>query len=242
MIPEIGNSQDVNFRYKTENDLQEENKRVKLDGSGLLVRESHSHYYGYLVRGDNESYKFSLPNSFSVPNVYVQKSNIFGYGVFASTDFKIGDVIEESFCILLDTTTENVDDWVLNKYAIEWDCDCDICKTNGKTLFISPGYVMMYNHSKNPNVHLQIEKPFKRVKLIALRDIKKDEELTYYYGVNYLKRLEKQKQLDIRTDIAEDMPAGYIEKNTPCGNKANVETPNQLTSTDSSVSFRERTI
>jgi len=242
MIPEIGNSEEVNFLYKTENDLQDENKRVKLDGSGLLIRESHSHYYGYLVRGDNESYKFSLPNSFSVPNVYVQKSKIFGYGVFANTDFKVGDIVEESFCILLDTTTENVDDWVLNKYAIEWDCDCDICKTNGKTLFISPGYIMMYNHSKNPNVHLQIEKPFKRVKLIALRDIKKDEELTYYYGANYVKRLEKQKQLDIRTDVAEGMPAGYVETSTPCGNKANVETPNQLTSTDSSVSFRERTI
>jgi hypothetical protein len=242
MIPEIGNGEEVDFQYKTKKDLNEENKRVQLDNTGNIIRHSHSHYYGYLIRGENQSYKFSLPDSFAIPNVYLKKSKIFGYGVFANTDFKIGDVIEETVCILLNTTIETVDDWVLNKYAIEWECDCDICKSNGRTLFISPGYVMMYNHSKNPNVHLQIEKPFKRVKLIALRDIKKDEELTYYYGVNYIKRLELQKQLDIRTDVAEDMPAGFVETNTPCGNKNNIESPNQLKSDDSGVTFKGRTI
>jgi hypothetical protein len=244
MIPEIENSKEVNFN-KTEEDIKKENERLEIDKkTGHIIRNSHSHYYGYMVRKNTESIgKFSLPESFSSTDVYLKKSKIYGYGVFSSRDIKMGETIEETLAIILDTTENTINDWVLNRHAREWECDCEMCKTNGKTMFIAPGYVMMYNHSQYPNAHLLIEKPFKRVKIIALRDIEKDEEITLYYGESQFRSFERQKKLDKRNDVSEGIPATYGQGGcTSCSkNKENIK-PQIIKGNDDLTEFRGRNI
>jgi|688.fasta_scaffold261570_2 hypothetical protein len=241
MIPEIENSKNINFNIKTEETILEENKKIELQSDGLIKRNSHSHYYGYLVQNGSSS-RFSLPEQFSPTSVYLKKSKSYGYGVFASRDYRIGDTIEETFVILLDTTETTVSDWVLNKFSHNWECDCDICKENGKTLFIAPGYIMMYNHSDSPNAHMMLEKPFRRVRMIALKDIKQDEEITCYYGQEYTKTLNRQNKLDKRNDISELHNGGSFTSNKPCGSKPTESIPEVIKGNNENIEFKTRSI
>lgn len=179
--------------------------------NGHMNRKSHSSYVGMRIKRDDGKYGFSHFEMLQPPKCYVKKSGIHEHGVFAAKDMIPGEVIEEMKTIILDTTENTLEDWVLSRYAILWDCSCDICKKNGKSLFIPTGNGLLYNHSNTPNAYLSLEKPFKRAKIIALSNIKKDEEITWYYGEDYWKSYHKAINSYPRPDVPEGQP-GYISK------------------------------
>lgn len=240
MKPEIENATTIDFNYKTRNDIVVEMTKVDLvKETGLINRKSHSHYYGMLTQDPSGAKRFSTPEGFSPARGVMKKSTVHGYGVYASENIKMGEVIEEMFCIILDTTENTINDWVLNRYAEEWECDCDICKTNGKTLYLTSGYGMFYNHSQTPNAYLVLEKVFRRGRMIALRDITEGEEIFKYYGNNHLKVLDRQKNLDKRSDVAEGLPAAFGVGGKPCPIQP---TQTIMKANDESMEFRGRTI
>lgn len=88
-----------------------------------------------------------------------------GLGVFATKDFKKGSVVVQWHLTVL-----SQDDYdKLSAYERENFCD----KRNGKIYFY-PDPERHVNRSKNPNVYPDFEKEAN----IALRDIKKGEELS----------------------------------------------------------------
>jgi hypothetical protein len=219
---EIENDESIKF---TMDRFSEDNQKLKIDERGLPVRTSHSNYVGIRLTNDDGKTVYSHSTFYTPPKCYVSKSNIHEHGVFAAKDFAPGECIEEMKTIILDTTTESCKDWVLYRYAWVWDCDCSICAANGKTMYMPTGNGLIYNHSDNPNAYVQLEKPFKRVKMIALRPIKKDEEITWYYGKEMAKRFKDIPKLQPRSDIPEGMPATILQTTTStpcttCGNKA----------------------
>lgn len=114
--------------------------------------------------------------------VYVSNKSEFGYGVFAKFDIKMDDVIE----IGLMTRLINVDGNE-NPHLFTWSDD-------RKVWAIGSGCLSFYNHSYNPNVKKIGDLENDTMKIIALCDIKKDEELlSKYYSVEWRKCFEHLK-------------------------------------------------
>jgi hypothetical protein len=200
-----------------------------LDENNNPVRKSHSNYYGMFDYNTN-----SFPRKDRlICRTYVGKSDVSGYGVFANEDIQVGELIEEIPAILLDTTFVNNKDWVLNRYAMTWECNCSVCRTNGKTMALMMGNGSMYNHSEKPNAYIIQDSHMKMFKIYALTPITKNTEITWYYGRGYAKRLRDERQMTHSIDhpdglntIIKSIQEGYQvtpepkKKGCGCANKA----------------------
>ena len=153
---------------------------------------SYAGYPGvFYIDPETKKTQRSLTTKFIETQSYAAKSPIAGYGCFAKKEIKSGEMIEECSAILLDTTTKSNKDWVVTQYMFTWPCDHQdpICNEHGATFFIPTGNALLYNHSDTPNSYWIYDRSMKRIFLSALRDIKENEELTWYYGHGYAKRL-----------------------------------------------------
>jgi hypothetical protein len=169
---------------------------------------------------------------------YVKKSDIHEHGVFAARPFNPGDIIEEAKTILLDVTENTLNDWVVTRYGIKWDCNCDICMLNGKTFYIPTGNGMIYNHSNYPNVEFILNKPLRKVSIVALKSIQKDEELTRHYGVDYNDMITKMLTIYPRPDLPENKSGYMIQKKV----ESCAYVPNDLGPTFRSMIVPERIV
>ncbi|MFN3827042.1 MAG: SET domain-containing protein-lysine N-methyltransferase [Micavibrio sp.] len=100
-----------------------------------------------------------------------------GRGVFALCDFPKGAVLEVAPVIPVskDSVVENGS--APDGYLLQWDGhyeDEEFC--------MPLGYIMMYNHHKNPNILIDQDYDTYTMKVIALRDIKAGEELCWNYN------------------------------------------------------------
>lgn len=112
----------------------------------------------------------------------IRKSGIRGKGLFASKDIKKDEVL---FTVDLSKqksyTPKEIAKAPNNEHA-------DYVGRGRYVISFHPYSYM--NHSCNPNIlikHISITKS----KFIAMKDIKKNEELTYDYGVNALEQMDK---------------------------------------------------
>lgn len=103
-------------------------------------------------------------------SVYVSNSKVCkGKGLFAKREFKKGDVVYEFEGELIEGDLTNVS----NPYVLQIDFN----------LYILPeGEGRYLNHSCDPNCKLVLEN--NRLILVAIKDIKEDEELTYNYNTS----------------------------------------------------------
>ena len=158
----------------------------------VVPPKSYASYPGvFYIDPETKKPVRSLTTSFLETKSYAAKSPISGYGCFSKKEIKSGEMIEECSAILLDTTTKSNTDWVITQYMFTWPCEQEdpVCKENGSTFFVPTGNALLYNHSDTPNTYWIYDRSMKRIFLAALRDIKENEELTWYYGHGYAKRL-----------------------------------------------------
>lgn len=104
--------------------------------------------------------------------IFVKKSSLHGYGVFAGKTFKKGDLIEECYFVITSGDDKKFEDYYFDvdgKYAI----------------FL--GFGSIYNHSDDPNADYFIYKKSKMTKIKAARTIKKGEEIFISYGDEWFK-------------------------------------------------------
>ncbi len=94
-----------------------------------------------------------------------------GRGVFALADIPMHDILETSpVNVISEADAETA---ALDHYNMAWR-DGESC--------IGFGYLMLYNHSESPNCHLRRDFEAATISVIAKRDIKAGEELTYTYA------------------------------------------------------------
>lgn len=202
----------TNIDFSVIHSVDKNYENCKIDENGYIIRLSHSSYVGAPYKKDEESsLRYTYSQSFKQANCSVSISKIFEHGVFANDDFDMGEVIEESKIILLDTTTKTSKDWQLIRHAMILECDCSICNANGKTLFIGTGNLMIYNHSLVPNAVIKVDKTVKKASVIALRPILKNEEITIDYGKEYAAHHLKIKDVYPAANVPEGMPVKIIE-------------------------------
>jgi SET domain-containing protein len=101
-------------------------------------------------------------------NVYVKKGK-YGYGVFAKKDFKAGEVIERGIMCRLVNVDGNE-----NPHLFTWSDDRKIWASGS-------GCLAFYNHSDTPNIVKKGDLINDTMTIVALIDIKKDDELCNTY-------------------------------------------------------------
>lgn len=100
-----------------------------------------------------------------------------GRGVFALRDFKKGEILERAPVIPVSKRNVIDNGEAPDGYLLEWDGlyeDEEYC--------MPLGYVMLYNHSQNPNIILDQDFENYIMSVTALRDIRKGEELCWNYN------------------------------------------------------------
>jgi hypothetical protein len=117
---------------------------------------------------------------FTSDKVYIGQSRILnaGRGVFARRDIKKGEVIETCPVILVSRhDMSNLSESVLVTYFFYFG-------KKKERLVIALGFGSIYNHSYEPNAKYKIKPREKTIEFSALKDIKKDMEITvnYNYG------------------------------------------------------------
>ena len=114
--------------------------------------------------------------------IYIGKSTIHGYGVFANELIREGEIIEET--PIYDLKIEKGQPTsLMNDYRFNWpqgsgaDWDKQV---------LAWGYGSLYNHSDNYNAVWNSNTQNETFKFTAVKDIQPDEEIfVYYAGVTY---------------------------------------------------------
>lgn len=125
-----------------------------------------------------------MQNVFLSNKVYIDKSKIknAGRGVYAKFDIKKGEIVEKSPIIEVPKfDASNLKESILVTYFFYFG------KKKERIAF-ALGFGSIYNHSYKPNISYKVKPKDKVIEFAALKNIKKDEELTFnYYNSSSLK-------------------------------------------------------
>ncbi len=113
--------------------------------------------------------------------IYVASIPGKGRGVFAARRIPAKEIVEECpACIVSHEEGEAVEvvSPGLGQYQFEWNAESE----DERFAWVF-GFGSLYNHSPQPNIMLERDFQGKALKVIALREIAEDEELTFDYDV-----------------------------------------------------------
>jgi uncharacterized protein len=110
--------------------------------------------------------------------IYVKQSGIInsGRGVYAKCDIKKGELIEK--CPVIEIPkhdTASLRETILVTYFFYFG-------KNKERLAVALGYGSLYNHSRKPNAKYKIIPKENMIDIIALNNIKKDDEIVINYN------------------------------------------------------------
>jgi SET domain-containing protein len=114
---------------------------------------------------------------FPPTKIYVSKSEIHGFGVFASTFILEGEVIEECPILDLNIPKGEASDMLID-YRFNWPQGTNFWDKQ----VIAWGWGSLYNHSNIPCAAWRSNTQNQTFEFFALRDIKPNEEILVYYG------------------------------------------------------------
>ena len=117
-----------------------------------------------------------LDNMIYNPKIYVDKSPIHGWGVFAKEDIMEGEVFEECPILTLPIDKGEITSLLID-YRFNWPQGNDF-----EEQVVALGYGSLYNHSDNANSFWVSDLENRTFKFISNREIKKGEEIFVWYG------------------------------------------------------------
>jgi uncharacterized protein len=117
-----------------------------------------------------------LDNMIYNPKIYVDKSPIHGWGVFAKEDIMEGEVFEECPILTLPIEKGEITSLLID-YRFNWPQGNDF-----EEQVVTLGYGSLYNHSDNANSFWISDLEKRTFKFISNREIKKGEEIFIWYG------------------------------------------------------------
>lgn len=100
-----------------------------------------------------------------------------GRGVYALEDILKDTLIETAPVIVVAASAVPEDGGAPDGYLLDWDPD-----EEGEEHCMPLGYIMLYNHSRNPTLYLENDYEQMTITSFAARDIKAGEELTWDYN------------------------------------------------------------
>lgn len=113
---------------------------------------------------------------FSPTKIYVDKSPIHGWGVFAKYTIEEGEILEECPVLTLPMQKGEVSSLMID-YRFNWPAS-----NEWEEQVIGLGFASLYNHSNTPNAYWISDTDKKTFKFIASRQIQPNEEIFVWYG------------------------------------------------------------
>jgi len=110
------------------------------------------------------------------PKIYVDKSPVHGWGVFAKEDIMEGEVFEECPVLTLPIEKGEVTSLLID-YRFNWPQGGE-----WEEQVFPLGYGGLYNHSENANAYWVSNLENKTFQFISHREIKKGDEIFTWYG------------------------------------------------------------
>ena len=108
--------------------------------------------------------------------IFIDKSPIHGWGVFAKVDIEENEIIEE--CPILTLPIEKGESTaLLIDYRFNWPQGIEF-----EEQVVGLGYASLYNHSSNANAYWISDISKKTFKFISNRKISSGEEIFIWYG------------------------------------------------------------
>lgn len=111
-------------------------------------------------------------------NLIIKNTKKYGRGLYATRNFKKGEIIETSPILLIEKTDiGSIETTVLNTYVFEWT-------KNASALAL--GHGSLFNHSPKSNVAYMNSFRTKEIFFITTKNIKKGQQLFIDYGYDPL--------------------------------------------------------
>ena len=108
----------------------------------------------------------------------IKNTKKYGRGLYSLVNLSKGQCVEESEVVILnDIDSKMIESTDLNMYSFAWK--------SGSAIALGKG--SLFNHSKTPNVTYFNDYEDKVIYFIAIRDIKKGEQLFIDYGYDPIK-------------------------------------------------------
>jgi SET domain-containing protein len=112
--------------------------------------------------------------------IYIDKSPIHGWGVFAKYDIEEGELIEECPVLVLPIEKGEVTSLLID-YRFNWPQGLEY-----EEQVVGLGYASLYNHSDNANAYWVSDLDKKTFKFFSFKKIDQGQEIYIWYGnVNY---------------------------------------------------------
>ena len=130
-------------------------------------------------------------------NVAIKNTKKYGRGLYATRNFKKGEIIEVSPVVTLDKMdTKTICDTAINMYVFGWSKDCSAFALGNGSLF---------NHSKKSNVSYMNSFRTKEIVFTANKKIKRGQQLFIDYGYDpkysiKITKENKERKLYLNTD------------------------------------------
>jgi len=114
------------------------------------------------------------------PKIFIDKSPVHGWGVFAKELIKKDEIFEECPVLTLPINKGEVTSLLID-YRFNWPQGVE-----WEEQVFPLGYGGLYNHSENANAYWVSNTNDKTFRFIANRDIQSNEEIFVWYGdINY---------------------------------------------------------
>jgi SET domain-containing protein len=113
---------------------------------------------------------------FSPSKIYVDKSPIHGWGVFAKETINEGEIFEECVLLTIPMSHGTTSDFLLD-YRFNWP-QGDTWEEQVCAL----GFGRLYNHSDTPNAYWRSNFDKKTFEFVSYREILPGEEIFVWYG------------------------------------------------------------
>jgi SET domain-containing protein len=113
------------------------------------------------------------------PNkIYISKSTVHGYGIFANQIIDANEIIEE--CPIYDLKIKKGEmSPLMNDYRFNWPQGMG---SEWEKQVLAWGYGSLYNHSENANAYWRSNLENETFEFVSNRRIEKDEEIFVWYG------------------------------------------------------------
>lgn len=135
----------------------------------------------------------------------VRKSRKYGRGVYATRAIKAGELVESSPVLVLDEwEATKVYPTVLNHYVFSWNDKLESA--------IAFGFGSLFNHSTKDSLTYEPNYKEKTIDFMALRNIKKGEQLFIDYGYNVKSGIEATKNNREKAEAAEQIKVDPFRK------------------------------
>jgi SET domain-containing protein len=109
--------------------------------------------------------------------IYIDRTQNKGRGVFCSVPLKADSVIEIAPVIVMsDDDRKLLDQTLLHDYIFEWTPE------GAKMCCMALGYIPIYNHSHESNCEYVMNYEEETIRILTMRDIAAGEELTINYN------------------------------------------------------------